>query len=174
MKKLKLEELGRVDNATFAIQQKVKLTVVLDNIRSAINVGSIFRTCDAFSVEKIILSGITACPPHKEINKSALGSTETVAWEYFADVETPLQQLQTEGYTIYAIEQTDSSILLNDFSFSNEKSIAIILGNEVDGVSDSALAFCKGAIEIPQTGTKHSLNVAVAGGIVIYNLSVRL
>jgi len=168
MKKLSMDELGRVTPSQYREQSKIPLAVVLDNIRSMHNVGSIFRTADAFAVEKIYLCGITATPPHKEIEKTALGATETVAWEHFSDGVELLGRLKKDGYTILAVEQTDSPTLLTSFSFEPIGKYAVIMGNEVFGVDDQLLALCDGAIEIPQVGVKHSLNVAVASAIVIW------
>ena len=163
-----MDELGRVTPSQYREQSKIPLVVVLDNIRSMHNVGSVFRTADAFAVEKIYLCGITATPPHKEIEKTALGATETVAWEHFSDGVELLGRLKKDGYTILAVEQTDSPTLLTDFSFEPIGKYAVIMGNEVFGVDDQLLALCDGAIEIPQVGVKHSLNVAVASAIVIW------
>lgn len=163
-----MDELGRVTPSQYREQSKIPLVVVLDNIRSMHNVGSVFRTADAFAVEKIYLCGITATPPHKEIEKTALGATETVAWEHFSDGVGLLGRLKKDGYTILAVEQTDSPTLLTSFSFEPIGKYAVIMGNEVFGVDDQLLALCDGAIEIPQVGVKHSLNVAVASAIVIW------
>lgn len=163
-----MDELGRVTPSQYREQSKIPLVVVLDNIRSMHNVGSVFRTADAFAVEKIYLCGITATPPHKEIEKTALGATETVAWEHFSDGVELLGRLKKDGYTIFAVEQTDSPTLLTSFSFEPIGKYAVIMGNEVFGVDDQLLALCDGAIEIPQVGVKHSLNVAVASAIVIW------
>lgn len=168
MKKLTTDELHRVSTEQFKEQHKNPVTVVLDNIRSMYNVGSVFRTCDAFNAEKLYLCGITACPPHKEINKTALGATESVAWEHIEDAATLLQQLKRSGYKILAVEQVDESQRLQKFDFSVAGKIALVLGNEVFGVDDRLLPLCDGAIEIPQFGTKHSLNVSVAAGIVLW------
>jgi 23S rRNA (guanosine2251-2'-O)-methyltransferase len=165
MQKLKLEELGRSDIATFKAQQKFPIIIVLDNIRSALNVGSAFRTADAFALEQIYCIGITATPPHREMMKTALGSTESVEWRHFEHIEDAIQNLRSEGYECYAIEQTNKSVMLDAFEIKPESKYALIFGNEVDGVSDEALAICNGAIEIPQFGTKHSLNVSVCVGI---------
>ncbi|MCK9338850.1 MAG: RNA methyltransferase [Bacteroidales bacterium] len=174
MKKLSMDELNRVDVETYRLQEKISLVVIMDNIRSMNNVGSIFRTCDAFSVESIWLCGITACPPNKEIAKTALGATESVVWNYAKETAEAVKQLKAQGYRIYAVEQVDTSIALNKLNINKKDKIAIILGNEVFGVSDEVLPLCDGAIEIPQTGTKHSLNVTIAGGIVIWELFQKL
>ncbi len=169
-----MDELNRVDVETYRKQDKISLVVIMDNIRSMNNVGSVFRTCDAFSVEQIVLCGITACPPNKEISKTALGATESVAWSYVKETEAAVKELKANGYKIYAIEQVDTSIALDKFEIDQNDKIAVILGNEVFGVADEVLPLCDGAIEIPQTGTKHSLNVTIAGGIVIWELFKKL
>ena len=171
MKKLSLSELNRISPEEFKQQDKTPLVVVLDNVRSMNNVGSIFRTADAFAVEKLYLCGITATPPHKEITKTALGATESVDWEHKEDVVELVKELQANGYLVYMIEQTDSSIMLDSFMPDVSKKIAIVLGNEVFGVDDRLLPVVDGALEIPQYGTKHSLNVSIAGGIVIWEIS---
>lgn len=168
MKKLSMEELHRITPEQFKSQSKVPFVVVLDNIRSMNNVGSVFRTCDAFDAEKIYLCGITACPPNKEITKTALGATESVEWEYAEDVVDLVGRLRQDGYAVFMVEQTDESVLLTDFHFHEYNKVALILGNEVFGVDERLLLLCDGAIEIPQFGIKHSLNVSVAAGIVIW------
>jgi 23S rRNA (guanosine2251-2'-O)-methyltransferase len=165
MQKLKLDELGRIDAESFQTQQKFPVVLVLDNVRSALNVGSAFRTADAFALEKIVLCGIAATPPHREILKTALGSTETVQWVHYQEVTDALNDLKNENYEILAIEQTDKSIMLNDFKVVENQKYALVFGNEVEGVSDEAMSLCDAAIEIPQFGTKHSLNVSVCVGI---------
>jgi len=169
-----MDELNRVDVETYRLQEKISLVVIMDNIRSMNNVGSVFRTCDAFSVESIWLCGITACPPNKEIAKTALGATESVVWNYAKETAEAVKQLKAQGYRVYAVEQVDTSIDLNKLNINKKDKIAIILGNEVFGVSDEVLPLCDGAIEIPQTGTKHSLNVTIAGGIVIWEVFKKL
>lgn len=169
MKKLKLEELERDTVDSYKLKEKLRLVVVLDNVRSAMNVGSIFRTSDAFLVEKICLCGITATPPNREITKTAIGATESVAWEYFDDTAKALEALKTEGHQLIGIEQTDSSVLLKDFSAKQEGKYTLVLGNEVEGVDEELLPMLDACIEIPQEGTKHSLNVSVCAGIVIYH-----
>ncbi len=168
VEKLKLEELGRVDIETFKQSEKIPVIVLLDSIRSMNNVGAVFRTADAFIIEKVVLCGITPQPPHREIHKAALGATESVDWYYEKDVTDALQKLKSEGYKILAIEQTTGSIALNEQIISKEEKYVVIMGNEVDGVSDEALALCDGFIEIPQLGTKHSLNVSVCAGIIMW------
>jgi tRNA G18 (ribose-2'-O)-methylase SpoU len=167
MKKLSMSELGRITPNEFKKKPKIPLIVILDNIRSMNNVGSIFRTCDAFVVEKLYLCGITATPPHKDITKTALGATESVDWEYVENVAELARRLQKNNTNVYLIEQTDRSTPLHKFQFPKGK-IAIVLGNEVFGVTEALLPICDGAIEIPQYGTKHSLNVTIAAGIVIW------
>ncbi len=173
MRKLTLNELNRVDVATYRMQEKTDIIIVLDNIRSGLNVGSFFRTCDAFGLEKIILCGISPTPPHKEITKTAIGATQSVEWEYFEDISKPLKSLKQAGYHIVSVEQTTDSILLNDYKVSNKK-LALIFGNEVMGVSDEALELSDDAIEIPQYGTKHSLNVSVCGGVVLWDIKQKI
>ncbi len=168
MRKLKLEELGRVDVETYQQQNKIPVVVLCDNIRSMHNVGSIFRTADAFSIEKIYLCGITARPPHKEIRKTALGSTESVVWEYHRNATEILKDLKAQDYTPIAIEQVDKSVSLESFAVENEKKYVILLGNEVEGVQQELINMCETALEIPQSGTKHSLNVSVCSGIVMW------
>lgn len=174
MRKLKLDELGRVDLDTYKKQAKIPVVVVLDNIRSAMNVGSLFRSSDAYGIEKMILCGITAQPPHREILKTAIGATESVAWSYAEDIEVALAELVDHGYQILGIEQTDESIRLQDMQVDKNQKYAIILGNEVKGISDMALPHIRRAIEIQQHGTKHSLNVSVCGGIVLHHFSTAL
>jgi 23S rRNA (guanosine2251-2'-O)-methyltransferase len=167
MKKLSMEELNRPDIDTFRLSKKIPVVVVLDNIRSFSNVGSIFRTADAFSIEAIHLCGITGQPPHREINKTALGATETVSWKYFETVTQSLIYLQQHHYNIIAVEQTTKSIPLSEIEWP--ENTALVFGNEVEGVSYEALNMCNNCIEIPQNGTKHSLNVAVCAGIVLWD-----
>ncbi len=174
MKKLSMDELGRVTPEEYKKQGKNPVVLVLDNIRSMHNVGSAFRTCDAFNVEKLYLCGITATPPQKEIAKTALGATESVDWEYEEDVTTLVEKLKAEGYAIILVEQTDGSVMLQDFNFTRYSKVALVVGNEVFGVSDGLLPICDAAVEIPQYGTKHSLNVAVATGIVLWEAVLQL
>jgi tRNA G18 (ribose-2'-O)-methylase SpoU len=171
MKKLKLDELQRPDVETYKQMTKNSIIVLLDNIRSMNNVGSIFRSCDAFAVEKLLLCGITPKPPHREIHKTALGSTESVHWEYHDNILEIVITLKQQGYLIVAAEQTTHSIKLQDFKNPLKKSVAIVFGNEVEGVSNEVLENCDHIIEIPQHGTKHSINVSVAAGIFIFYLS---
>jgi tRNA G18 (ribose-2'-O)-methylase SpoU len=171
MKKLKLEELGRISVSEFKEVEKLPVCIVLDNVRSLHNVGSAFRTADAFRMEKIFLTGITGTPPHREIHKTALGSTESVAWEYVEKTEAIISQLKETGYKIIAVEQTTERILLQDFKVQPNEKYAFVFGNEVDGVSEEAIAMADAAIEIPQSGTKHSLNISVCLGIVMWELA---
>ena len=167
-KKLKLEELGRIDVETFKKTKKIQLVVVLDNVRSMHNVGAVFRTADAFIVNKIVLCGITPQPPHREIHKAALGATESVDWIYEKNISDALQNLKNENYKIIGIEQTSTSEIMTDYTINKEEKYALVLGNEVDGLSDEALPIYDTFLEIPQLGTKHSLNVSVCGGIVMW------
>ena len=166
MRKLTMDELNRISKAEFEQAAKTPIILILDNIRSLSNVGAFFRTADAFRIEALYLCGITACPPHREIHKTALGADETVSWRYFETTEAACQAIMKEGYRIFAVEQVEGSVPLQDFRF--EPHTAFVLGNEVEGVSEAALPYCDGAIELPQEGTKHSLNVAVCAGIVMW------
>ncbi len=162
-----MEELNRLSKDQYEEVEKLPVIMVLDNIRSLSNVGAVFRSADAFRIGELFLCGITACPPHREIHKTALGADETVRWRYFSTTEDACRELKSMGYKIYAIEQVDDSVMLQDFR--TPPLAAFIMGNEVEGVSDGALAFCDGAIEIPQEGTKHSLNVSVCSGIIMWH-----
>ena len=166
MRKLTTDELNRLSKEEFEKADKIPIIIVLDNIRSLSNVGAFFRTADAFRIEALYLCGITACPPHREIHKTALGADETVQWRYFPATEAACQQLKVKNYRIFAVEQIEGSVSLQDFKF--EPHTAFILGNEVEGVDESALPYCDGAVELPQEGTKHSLNVSVCAGIVMW------
>lgn len=168
MHKLSMDELNRISKEDFEKAEKLPIIIVLDNIRSLSNVGAFFRTADAFRIGELFLCGITACPPHREIHKTALGADETVKWRYFESTVAACQELKAEGYRIFAVEQVEGSVALQDFEF--EPHTAYILGNEVEGVSEEALPFCEGAIELPQEGTKHSINVSVCAGIVMWKL----
>jgi len=170
MRKLANSELERKSIEDFKEAKKTPLIVILDDIRSLHNIGSVFRTADAFLIEKIYLCGITATPPNKEIHKTALGATETVAWEYQKDVLDIINKMHNDNVEVWAVEQVENSILLNDFVPGPEKKYALIFGNEVKGVSQEAIKLCAGAIEIPQLGTKHSLNISVSAGIVVWDL----
>lgn len=169
-----MEALNRLAPEEFAQAQKLPLVLVLDNVRSGLNVGSIFRTADAFALEKVLLTGITATPPHREILKTALGSTDSVAWEYVGAGTAAVAQLKATGYRVLAVEQTTEKTWLQNFKPDPRGKYALVFGNEVDGVSDAILQLCDGALEIPQFGTKHSLNIAVAAGIVIWDISRQL
>lgn len=170
MRKLLNSELERKSVEDFKQANKTPIIIILDDIRSLHNIGSVFRTADAFLIEKIYLCGITATPPNKEIHKTALGATETVAWEYQKEVTEVIQNLKKEGVIVYAVEQVEHSIMLNDFQPESGKKYALVFGNEVFGVAQEAIALCDGTIEIPQLGTKHSLNISVSAGIVVWDL----
>ena len=170
MRKWTMEELNRKSIADFRDAEKIRITVVLDNIRSMHNVGSIFRTADAFLLEGIYLCGYTPKPPHRDIHKTALGATETVHWKYFTATSEALHLLKQEQYVIYAVEQAEGSISLTSASTLKAGRLAIVFGNEVEGVQDEILQLCDGCFEIPQLGMKHSLNVSVAAGIVLWEL----
>lgn len=170
MRKLENSELGRKSITDFKEAKKTPLILVLDDIRSLHNIGSVFRTADAFLIEKIYLCGITAVPPNKEIHKTALGATETVAWEYRKDVLDAITLLKKDGVKVWAVEQVEDSVLLQDFMPEQKQKYALIFGNEVKGVSQDAIKMCDGTIEIPQLGTKHSLNISVSAGIVVWDI----
>jgi 23S rRNA (guanosine2251-2'-O)-methyltransferase len=172
-KKLKLWELDRVSEETFKQQEKFPLVVILDSIRSLNNVGSFFRTCDAFNIEKIYLCGITATPPHRDINKTAIGATESMVWEYAENIVALSKKLQSEGYSLCTIEQTEKTTMLQDSSGFDEKKFALVFGNEVDGVNQEIIDLSDHVIEIPQFGTKHSLNVSVCAGVVLWEFAKR-
>jgi tRNA G18 (ribose-2'-O)-methylase SpoU len=174
MKKLKLEELGRISVHEFRAAEKISVCIVLDNIRSLHNVGSTFRTADAFRIEKIFLTGITGTPPHREIQKTALGATESVVWQYAEQPVALIQGLKAAGYKIVIVEQTDASIPLHEFTPNENEKYCLVFGNEVDGVSESVIACGDVAVEIPQTGTKHSLNISVCLGIVVWEMFRKL
>lgn len=174
MRKLKVTELKRIDVPQFKAAEKTPLVIVLDDVRSMYNVGSVFRTADSFRLEKILLCGITACPPHPEIHKTALGAEDSMEWGNCASALEAVEKLNAEGYEVYALEQVENSIQLQNFKTENGKKYAIILGNEVKGVSQEAVNACDGAIEIPQFGTKHSMNVSVSGGIAIWHIASQL
>ena len=173
-KKLKLEELGRIDVETFKNTAKIPLVIILDSVRSMHNVGAIFRTSDAFLIEKVVLCGITPQPPHREIHKAALGATESVDWIYEQDINVAIENLKKENFNIIGIEQTSDSQMISNFEIKSDEKYALILGNEVDGISDEALSNVDVFLEIPQLGTKHSLNVSVCGGIVIWEFAKKL
>jgi len=171
VKKLKLEELGRISTEEYKSVAKRPIVIVLDNVRSLHNVGSAFRTADAFLVEKIFLTGITGQPPHREIQKTALGATESVSWEYFSNAGELAKQLKQEGYTLIAIEQTTKSLPLQHFEADENAKYCLVFGNEVNGVSEAVIGQADLAIEVPQSGTKHSINVSVCVGIVVWELA---
>lgn len=171
MRKLRINELNRLDVETYKATVKYPITVILDDVRSALNVGSVFRTMDAFAMEQLILCGITATPPHREIQKTAIGATESVSWSYEESIITAVQRLKSEGYTIIGVEQIDKSIALNDFDASQYEKTALIFGNEVDGINVEVLPHLDQAILIPQFGTKHSLNIAVCAGILLWEFT---
>lgn len=173
MHKKQTAELNRLTPQAFKQQSKTPIILVLDNIRSGLNVGSAFRTADAFALEGIYLCGITAKPPHREILKTAIGATESVAWTYFERTAEAFSALRQMEYDIYLVEQTHDSISLQDFDWTGEKPLALVFGNEVRGVSEEVLSLADGAIEIPQFGTKHSLNVSVCVGIVVWSCFAR-
>lgn len=170
MRKLANSELNRKNPEEFKEAGKTPIIIILDDVRSLHNIGSVFRTADAFLIEKIYLCGITATPPNKEIHKTALGATETVTWEYNKDVTEVLKTLKEQDTIVVAIEQVESAILLQDFEPENDKKYALVFGNEVKGVSQEAINLCHNTIEIPQLGTKHSLNISVSVGIVVWDL----
>ncbi len=170
-KKLKLWELNRVSEEDFSKQQKFPIVVILDDIRSLNNIGSFFRTADAFNIEKIYLCGITAVPPHREIQKTALGATQTVNWEYRESLVELVKELQESGTVVGAIEQTEETVFLHQINQIAYSKIALIFGNEVDGVAQEAIDLCNHVIEVPQFGTKHSLNVSVCAGVVLWEFS---
>lgn len=170
MRKLKNSELGRLDVEAFKDTAKIPLIVVLDNIRSLNNIGSVFRTSDAFLIEKIYLCGITAIPPHKEIHKTALGATESVDWEYIEDTVDLIQRLKKENVVVASIEQAENSTMLQDFNTDSAKKYAVVFGNEVKGVQQEVVSNSDHCIEIPQFGTKHSLNISVSAGVVLWDL----
>jgi 23S rRNA (guanosine2251-2'-O)-methyltransferase len=170
MRKLSMDELGRKSVDEFKQADKTPVIVVLDNIRSMHNVGSVFRTSDAFLLEAIFLCGYTPQPPHRDINKTALGATETVDWIYYPTTIEAVEQLKLKGYKVFGIEQTEASISLEKFATDNHDRLAVVFGNEVEGVNAEVLKLCDGSIEIPQLGMKHSLNISVAAGIVLWEI----
>lgn len=169
-----MDELNRVSVEKFIELEKLPVVCVLDNIRSQHNIGSIFRTSDAFRVEELFLCGITATPPNREINKSALGATESVKWRYFSETTAAVSELKVSGYRIIAVEQAAGSIVLEDYQPAVNEKIALVFGNEVNGVSDEVMEMVDSCIEIPQFGTKHSFNVSVTAAIVLYQFLIKL
>lgn len=170
MRKITNQELNRATPEEFAQLAKLPVVVVLDNIRSAQNIGAFFRTCDAFAISSIALCGITATPPSRDIHKSALGAEMTVEWSHYPTTLECVEQLRTEGYTMLAIEQVEGAVMLDKMEFEADKKYALIFGNEVMGVEQEVVDICDGAIEIPQAGTKHSINVSVAGGVLLWSV----
>lgn len=170
MRKLSMDELNRKSIEDFKQSEKTPVIAVLENIRSAYNVGSVFRTADAFLIQAIYICGYTAKPPHKEIKKTALGSEYTVQWNHFTNAQEAINQLKQNGFKIYAVEQTEQSISLETFQRKPDEKVALIFGNEVSGIEQSTIHLCDGTIEIPQLGMKHSLNISVAAGIALWEL----
>jgi 23S rRNA (guanosine2251-2'-O)-methyltransferase len=174
MRKLKLDELNRVDVEGFKAQEKLPVVILLDNVRSMHNVGSVFRTGDGFSVEKVVLCGITAQPPHREIEKTALGATQSVDWEHEENTLVAIEKYRKLGYKIVAIEQAQNSIMLNTYQPKLEEKYVLIFGNEVNGVSDEVMKQIDECIEIPQFGTKHSFNIVISAGIVLWDFFAKM
>ena len=174
MRKLKITELNRISTEEFKTVEKLPLIVVLDHVRSLYNVGSVFRSSDAFRVASVYLCGITATPPQVEIHKTALGAEDSVNWVYYERTQDAVEHLKAEGYEVWAVEQVEGSIMLQDFQPDKEKKYAIILGNEVKGVQQEVVDQCDGCIEIPQFGTKHSLNVSVTAGILVWEFARKM
>lgn len=168
MRKLSMDELNRKTADECKTAEKFPVVAILENIRSAYNVGSVFRTADAFLIDRIILTGYTACPPHKEIKKTALGAEDSVEWKHFSSAQEAISELKNEGYQIYAVEQATDSLLLSNLNNLEDKKMAFVFGNEVSGVEEHTIQSCDGIIEIPQYGMKHSLNVSVTAGIVLW------
>jgi 23S rRNA (guanosine2251-2'-O)-methyltransferase len=168
--KLSMDDLNRISPEEFKRTEKTPVIAVLENIRSAYNVGSVFRTADAFLLEAIYITGYTCTPPHKEIKKTALGAEDTVEWKHFANAEEAIIHLKENGYQVYAVEQVVNSVMLNEISFASIEKVAVIFGNEVSGVALETIKLCDGCIEIPQFGTKHSLNIATAAGVVLWEI----
>ena len=171
--KLKVTEMGRMSVEAFRNSEKIPVAIVLDNVRSMYNVGSVFRTADAFRLNQICLCGITSTPPHPEIHKTALGAEDTVEWTYFKDTADAVIELRNQGYLIIAIEQVKNSITLEDFNIDMNNRYALVFGNEVKGVQQQVVDLCDDCIEIPQYGTKHSLNVSVTAGIVMHHFALK-
>jgi 23S rRNA (guanosine2251-2'-O)-methyltransferase len=174
MQKLKTTDLNRVGIEEFKEQDKLPVVVVLDNVRSMNNIGSAFRTADGFAIEKMILCGITAQPPHREIEKTAIGATQSVEWEHYDETLEAVRKLRADGYEIIAIEQAEGSIMLNTFKPAKASKYALIFGNEVNGVSEEVMAEIDNCIEIPQFGTKHSFNIVISAGIVLWDFYAKL
>lgn len=174
LRKLKVTEMNRLTVDEFKETEKLPLVVVLDEVRSLHNIGAVFRTSDAFLINRIYLCGITATPPHPELHKTALGAEYTVDWKYYSRTQDAVNELHNEGYIVLAIEQCEGSIMLGDFNMEEGKKYAIVMGNEVKGVQQDVVNLCDGCIEIPQYGTKHSLNVSVTTGIVLWEFAKKL
>lgn len=170
MRKLSMDELNRKSVEEFRRSDKIPIIAVLENVRSAYNVGSVFRTADAFLIEAVYICGYTAYPPHKEIKKTALGADESVTWRHFKNINEAIEEIRNLGYKVYAVEQAEDSYKLQAISYEPDEKIAVIFGNEVTGVEQSTIEQCDGCIEIPQLGMKHSLNISVAAGIVLWEL----
>ncbi len=170
MRKLSMEDLNRKTVEEFKSSEKIPVVAVLENVRSAYNVGSVFRTADAFLLQGVYLCGYTAYPPHKEIKKTALGAEDTVEWKHFRQIAEAIDDLRKEGFRVFAVEQAERSEKLQQINFEKNEKIAVVFGNEVTGVEQSTITLCDGCIEIPQLGMKHSLNISVAAGIVIWEL----
>ena len=168
MQKLSMDDLNRISAEEFKRSEKAPVIAVLENIRSAYNVGSVFRTADAFLLEAIYITGYTCTPPHKEIKKTALGAEDSVEWKHFVSAAEAIVILKEQGYKVYAVEQVVDSIALQNLSLSNKEKVAFVFGNEVSGVEVSTIGLCDGCVEIPQFGTKHSLNIATAAGVVLW------
>jgi len=174
MRKLKNEELPRLDIDGFKKAMKIPIVIVLDNIRSLNNIGSVFRTADAFLIEKIYLCGITATPPHKDIRKTALGATESVSWEHREGTLEVIEEYNSNGYLTIAIEQAENATMLNELEIDTTKKFVLVFGNEVKGVDQAVVDICTKVVEIPQFGTKHSLNISVSAGIVVWDVWQKL
>lgn len=173
MRKLLNEELPRLSREEFKAEKKTPLVIVLDNVRSHLNVGSVFRTADAFLIEEIFLCGITGTPPHRDIHKTALGATETVIWKQVSSTIEAVQQLKEKGYKIIAIEQAEKAVMLHEFTPAADEKYAVVFGNEVDGVAQEVVSSADVVIEIPQFGMKHSLNISVSAGIVMWDMFLK-
>lgn len=174
MRKLRTIEMNRLSVDDFKTADKMPLVVVLDDVRSMYNVGSIFRTGDAFRIEAVYLCGISACPPHAEIHKTALGAEDSVEWRYFETAQEAVEELKTNGYEVYSVEQAEGSTMLHNFQPQPDKRYAVVMGNEVKGVHQEVIDLSHGCLEIPQYGTKHSMNVSVTAGIIIYNFAQQI
>jgi tRNA G18 (ribose-2'-O)-methylase SpoU len=174
MRKLPIDEIGRLSPEDYKVKNKLPVIAVLDDIRSHHNTGAIFRTCDAFACEAVYLCGITGCPPHRDIQKTALGATETVDWRYYENILDAIKELKSNNYKIIVLEIAEGSVDIRDFAPTTSEKVALILGNEVNGVAQEIIDICDYCIEIPQYGTKHSLNVSVSGGIALWEICKRL